>query len=181
MFFAILALFFFAFLPLPSLPVIIYIYQLVNPIYAFILNILAALLGVLVWYFLGLAVHKTRSTRLGKFLLPRAVLSQVSRLSSREIFLLRLSNTFVTKALNCSLGYSGYPFLSVLLINLAALIPWQFAYYLASIQSIKLTHVFDSSFQLPANYSILFSVISVCVVFLFLTSLATRLIRHGIK
>ena len=115
--------------PFPSLPLVIYYYSKLGFIDGLIVVTIASNLKILIHYNLG---RLFRSKKINLLNLGERILKierKYKSIKTRDIFLIRLSNLFITRILNIFLGYINFSLRKTFLINNIAILPWQLLYF----------------------------------------------------
>ena len=162
----ILLIYFFSVSPLPALPIIILSYSKMGFYGGFLSTIIAANLAFFSQYYLGksLRKNKVRWNRFQKLIDNYS--DKISRFSTFDLFLVRLSNVFITKIINLLLGFSRYPLKKLLIINNIANLPWQFLNYFFATKVDLLSELF-LKINISFSVSRFFSIISIsCLIIL---------------
>ena len=156
----ILLIYLFSVSPLPALPIIILSYSKLGFYGGFLSTILAANLAIISQYYLGKNLRKNK-LRWNRFQnLIDNYSDKISKFSIFDLFLVRLSNVFITKIINLLLGFSRYPLRKLLIINNIANLPWQLLNYFFASKVDLLSAIF-LKINISVSISRLFSIISI--------------------
>ena len=162
----ILTIFLLSVSPLPALPLIIACYAKLGFIGGFISTMTAANLAVYSHYYIGKNFRKKnfKWPRLQKLIDNYS--DKLAELSFFDLFLLRLSNVFITKILNLLLGFSNYPIRKIFIINNITNILWQFLNYCFA-SKVDILSKMLLKINISLSTSRLISIISIsCIVIL---------------
>ena len=162
--------------PLPAIPVIIASYAKLGFWGGFISTMSAANLAIFSHYYIGRTFRKKKIkwSRIQKLIDNYS--EKLAKLSTFDLFLLRLSNVFITKIINLLLGFSNYPLKRLFIINNSTNFLWQFLnYFFAS----KVDILANILLKINISFSIsrVISIISIsCMVIL-----SSRIIIFSLK
>ena len=155
----ILLIYLFSVSPLPALPIIIASYSKMGFFGGFLSTVIAANLAIFSQYYLGKSLRKNKFSWSRFQNLIDKYSYKVKNFSTLDLFLIRLSNVFITKIINLLLGFTRYPLKKLLIINNIANLPWQLLnYFFAS----KVDLLSDLFLKINISFSIinLFSIVS---------------------
>lgn len=176
----VLLIYFFSISPLPALPIIITSYSKMGFYGGFLSTMIAANFAIFTQYHFGKSLRKI------KFRWPRFqnlvnnYSEKVSKFSTVDLFLIRLSNVSITKLINLLLGFSRYPLKKLLIINNITFLPWQLLnYFFAS----KVDLLSDMLLKINISFSInrLFSIVTASCLLILLSRILTLLLRKIFK
>ena len=150
-------------LPLPTLPVIIYGYKKLSFHGAFLCIILASNIAILLQYNIGIKISEIKHLRFLRNGRIKKISDNLRKTKLSDLIFLRLSNLFLSKIMNYSLGFIKYPIKNLLIINNISLILWQFPYYYMA-SKIDILSIFFKRLNLDVNTSLFLSIISLSAI-----------------
>ena len=162
--------------PLPALPLIIASYAKIGFYGGFLSIIFAANLAILTQYYIGTNIRKNNFKWVRFEKLAKRYSQKIKKLSTLDLFLLRLSNIFITKIINLLLGFSGYPLKKLFIINNIALIPWQFLNYFFATKVDLLSDIL-LKINISVSISRVFSIISISCLVILLTRIIIFILK----
>ena len=146
----------------------------------FLSTIIAANLAFFSQYYLGkrLRKNKVRWNRFQKLIDNYS--DKLSRFSTFDLFLVRLSNVFITKIINLLLGFSRYPLKKLLIINNIANLPWQLLNYFFASKVDLLSDIF-LKIDISLSISRFFSIISISCLIILISRIFLFFLREIFK
>ena len=115
--------------PFPTLPVIIFFYEKLNFIESFISLIISTIIITLCHYNLGKFLLNKRYNIFNLNKKLKVLSNKFNKLSTKDLFILRISTLNLSKIFNILAGYTLIPIKKVIAINIYMMFLWHFLYF----------------------------------------------------
>jgi len=117
----------------------------------------------LLQYNIGIKISEIKHLRFLRNGRIKKISDNLRKTKLSDLIFLRLSNLFLSKIMNYSLGFIKYPIKNLLIINNISLILWQFPYYYMA-SKIDILSIFFKRLNLDVNTSLFLSIISLSAI-----------------